>query len=130
LHIRHCPFSLEDRRVFGVFHRLRHGWRRVFAAPEWPDFAGADWADTILGVAVTDRYFAKQGRSIGRWTVTRGMQKLVVYLKRHYQLPRWQGLLAALLPGQCSAPGWNEYRNLKIAASLGVPVPRVLAAAE
>src|SRR5204863_1368658 len=46
------------------------------------------------------------------------------------QLPRWQGLLAALLPGQCSAPGWNEYRNLKIAASLGVPVPRVLAAAE
>jgi hypothetical protein len=116
--------------VFGVFHRLRHGDRRVFALPEWATFAGADWAETILDALVTDRFFAKQGRSIARWTLTREGRSLVVYLKRHYHLPRRHGLLAALFPAGRWSPGWGEHHNLKIATSLGIPVPRVVAAAE
>ena len=116
--------------MFGVVQRLRNGCRRVFAAPEWPIYAGADWADKILDAQVTDRFFAKQGRTISRWTLSSGGRSLVVYLKRHYQLPRWQGLLTALLPASRWSPGWDEHHNLQTARRLGVPVARVLAAAQ
>ena len=98
---------------------------------DWPAFAGADWARTILSVAVTDRFHAKQGRSIGRWTLTDGAgRELVVYLKRHYELPRRHGLLARLFPGSAWSPGLQEWEHLGRAAAAGLPVPRAVATGE
>jgi len=111
-----------------VFQRLRHGCQRVFAAPEWTARTGENWTATILDLAVSDRFFTKQGRSIARWSLPNS--NLVVYLKRHFRLPRWQGLLTALLPSSRWSPGWGEHHNLETARRLGIPVPRVLAAAE
>lgn len=112
--------------MFGFLRRLVHGSRRTFCVPEWPRVAGDDWADTIMDVAATDRHFAKQGRSIARWS----LPTLVVYLKRHYQLPRLAGLATAFWPGAAWSPGWQEHHNLQIADRLGIPTPRVIAAAE
>ncbi|MFO0847368.1 MAG: lipopolysaccharide kinase InaA family protein [Gemmataceae bacterium] len=102
----------------------------VHADPEWAAFAGADWLDRIMDVPVTDRFHAKQGRSIGRWTLTAGGRQLVVYLKRHYELPRRHGWLASLVPGRVWSPGLEEYEHLAWARAAGLPVPRVLAAGE
>ena len=53
-------------------------------SPEWPSFAGADWAERILNESVTDRLHEKQGRAIARWTLSDGNgNELVVFLKRH-----------------------------------------------
>lgn len=112
--------------VFGILRRLVHGFRRTFCVPEWPRVAGEDWADTILDVAATDRHFAKQGRSIARWS----LPSVVVYLKRHYRLPRRDGIAAILFPSMPWSPGWQEHRNLETARRLGIPAPRVIAAAE
>jgi heptose I phosphotransferase len=114
----------------GLWTRLTRGARRLIATPEWERVAGADWADTILGAEVTDRYFAKQGRSIGRWTLTRGQDRLVVYLKRHYFLPWLDRLRALIWPSGDWSAGMMERRKLEIARRLEVPVPRVAAAAE
>ncbi len=98
---------------------------------DWPAFAGADWARTILSVPVTDRFHAKQGRSIGRWTMTSASgAKLVVYLKRHYELPRMLGLLARLFPASAWSPGLQEWEHLQRAAAAGLPVPRAVAGGE
>ena len=56
-----------------------------------------------MQVEVTDRFSAKQGRSTGRWVLQAGGSRLVVYLKRHYQLPWWLGLLTSL-PGLRNIP--------------------------
>lgn len=116
--------------MFAFLKRLRHGSRRDFAAPEWTAFAGENWAETILDVVVTDRHFAKQGRSISRWTLRNGDRTLVTFLKRHFRLPRWHGLWTAFTGVSGWSPGWGEFANLQIAQRLGVPTPRVLAAAE
>ena len=98
---------------------------------DWPAFAGSDWARTILSVPVTDRFYAKQGRSIGRWTLTSTTGKnLVVYLKRHYELPRWHGFLAWLFPTSAWSPGLQEWQHLQRAAAAGLPVPRAVASGE
>ena len=103
----------------------------IHQSDDWPAFAGADWARTILTVPVTDRFHAKQGRSIGRWTLTNAMGEfLVVYLKRHYELPRWHGLLARLFPRSAWSPGLQEWERLKRAAAAGLPVPRAVATGE
>ena len=47
---------------------------------------------------VTDRLHAKQGRSIGRRIFAEGHAELRVYLKRHYRLPWWHGLMATVFP--------------------------------
>jgi heptose I phosphotransferase len=99
-------------------------------------FAGPDWPDRIMDVAVTDRFQAKQGRSTGRWVLHapaeagRKARRLSVYLKRHYVLPWWQGLLAALWPGCGWSPALREWRHLEWARRQGVPVPKTVAAAE
>lgn len=113
--------------MFGFLRRLLHGCRRTDCVPEWPRVAGEDWADTILNVAATDRHFAKQGRSIARWVVS---SSLIVYLKRHYRLSRFAGLAAVMWPRGAWSPGWQEYHHLRIADRLGIPAPRVVAAAE
>lgn len=98
---------------------------------DWPAFAGADWANTILTVPVTDRFHAKQGRSIGRWTLTNTAgNQLVVYLKRHYELPRRHGLLARLFPAAAWSPGLQEWEHLQRASAAGLPVPRAVASGE
>jgi UDP-glucose:(heptosyl)LPS alpha-1,3-glucosyltransferase len=122
----------------GLWRRLVGGVRRLLASERWTRRAGADWPDRIMEQPVTDDFHAKQGRSTGRWVVTDGAAPAVqsspdrfcVYLKRHYELPWWQGLLATLWPGGAWSPGMRERRNLLAAAKRGLPVPRVVAAGE
>jgi heptose I phosphotransferase len=54
----------------------------------------------------------------------------VVYLKRHYVLPRRDGLLAVLFPGHARSPGLQEWEHLEWARAQGLPVPRAMAAGE
>jgi heptose I phosphotransferase len=115
----------------GTFwQRLVRGVRRVQERPDWAAFAGADWQERIMDVAVTDDFHAKQGRSTGRWVLHEGERRLAVYLKRHYRLPWLHGLLATLWPGGGWSPGWAEARHLEWARRLGLPVPAVVAAGE
>ena len=79
---------------------------------------------------VTDRLHEKQGRSIGRKLFVDGRQQLSVYLKRHYRLPWWRGLLATLFPDHGWSPGLQEWQNLVWAMGHGLPVPRPLAAGQ
>jgi heptose I phosphotransferase len=114
--------------------RLVRGARRLRQDADWAAFAGADWPDRIMDVEVTDRFHAKQGRSTGRWVLhvpgAGPPGRLAVYLKRHYRLPWWQGLLATLWPGRGRSPAFREWEHLEQARRVGVPVPRAVAAAE
>jgi hypothetical protein len=112
------------------WQRLTRGTRQLRERPDWGNFAGTDWPDTIMAVAVTDRFHAKQGRSTGRWIVEQEGRRLAVYLKRHYRLPWWQGLLAALWPGRGWSPALQEWHHLEWARAAGLPVPAAVAAAE
>lgn len=114
------------------WRRLVHGVRRVRQRSDWSLYVGDDWPQRILEVAVTDNFHAKQGRSTGRWVLPAppGARLLTVYLKRHYKLPWWQGLLAWLFPGQGWSPALQEWRHLEWARRQGMPVPPVVAAAE
>lgn len=100
-------------------------------APDWPHFAGTDWPATVMTVPVTDKLHEKQGRSIARWTLTAADGRtLVVFLKRHYELPAWDGLKAKLFPQRAWSPGLGEWEHLEWAAAEGFPVPRAVAAGE
>lgn len=118
------------------WRRLFFGVRRWRQRPDWPRFVGHDWAERIMEVVVTDRFHAKQGRSTGRWIVGKAeetrdrMQRLSVYLKRHYELPWWRCWLATLWPGRNGSPAWREWRHLEWARQQGVPVPATVAVAE
>ena len=83
-----------------------------------------------MAADVPDRRHAKQGRDIGRWTLTAGGRTLVVYLKRHFELPRRLTWLARLSPSRSYSPGWQEFEHLRWAAERGLPVPVVHAAGE
>jgi heptose I phosphotransferase len=113
-----------------LWQRLTRGVRRLRERPDWRRYAGADWPDRIMSVAVTDRFHAKQGRSTGRWILETEAGRLAVYLKRHYRLPWWQGLLAALWPGRGWSPALQEWDHLEWARAAGLPVPPAVAAAE
>jgi heptose I phosphotransferase len=119
-----------------LWRRLVSGVRRWRQRSDWPRFAGADWPARIMDVAVTDRFHAKQGRSTGRWLVQASedadprRKRLAVYLKRHYELPWWQGWLATLWPWFNWSPAWREWRHLEWARRRGLPVPKTVAAAE
>lgn len=113
-----------------LWQRLARGARRVRQRPEWVRFAGADWADKIMQAAVTDRFHAKQGRSTGRWVLQNGAGRLSVYLKRHYRLPWWRGVLAALWPDAGWSPALAEWQHLEWARAQGMPVPNAVAAGE
>ena len=113
------------------WQRLVRGVRRLYAPrADWSDFVGADWPDHIMQAHLTDDFNAKQGRSTARWPLEVDGKKLVVYLKRHYQLSWWHGLLATLWPGGDWSPGMQECRNLQWARAQGLPVPNVIAAGE
>jgi len=113
-----------------IWRRLTVGRRVIWHTPKWVQVAGADWADRIMQVEVTDRLHVKQGRSIARWTLTRNGKQTVVFLKRHYRLPRSSGWLATFCPWRAWSPAGQEWQHLEWAEKAGVPVPRALAAGE
>jgi hypothetical protein len=114
-----------------LWRRLTRGVRTLRQTPDWSDYAGADWADRIMQVEVTDRFFAKQGRSIARWKLTtRRGESLSVYLKRHYRLSRLKGWMATLFPWRAWSPGMQEWHHLEWAREAGLPVPRAVCAGE
>jgi heptose I phosphotransferase len=115
-----------------LWRRLLLGVRRLHQRCDWPRFAGADWAERIMDVTVTDRFHAKQGRSTGRWILHRSdaPTPLAVYLKRHYEVPWWQAWLATLWRGHNRSPSGRECRHLEWARQRGLPVPRTVAVAE
>jgi heptose I phosphotransferase len=88
------------------------------------------WQQRIMEEVITDRLHAKQGRSVARWSVPGNGRALTVYLKRHYQLPWWRGLLATVWPGRGWSPALEEWRHLQWAEQAGFSVPRALAAGE
>jgi hypothetical protein len=110
--------------------RLFRGARRLCQRGDWLHFAGPNWADRIMGLAIQDRFHAKQGRSIARWVLQHDNRYLTVYLKRHYRLPRWRGLLATLWPDAGWSPAVQEWRHLEWAKNRGMPVPAAVAAGE
>jgi heptose I phosphotransferase len=117
--------------VGGLWSRWKHGFRRIRQTPDWAEFAGPDWLDRIMSVELTDKLFKKQGRSIARWTMTTAEGRtLIVFLKRHFVLPRRHGLLAVLFPHRAWSPGLQEWEHLEWAEKHGLPVPRAVAAGE
>ncbi|MFL5245638.1 MAG: lipopolysaccharide kinase InaA family protein [Gemmataceae bacterium] len=113
-----------------LWQRLTRGAWAGLQSEEWPLYAGSDWLNRIMDVAVTDRFHAKQGRSTGRLVLKAKESKLTVYLKRHYRLGRWHGLLATLWPQHGWTPAFQEWRHLEWARSQGLLVPRSVAAGE
>src|SRR5215472_17416543 len=129
--LRKHPLAERGADLSGTFwQRLVKGVRRLRQRPDWAHFADPDWPEQIMRVPVTDDFHAKQGRTTGRWVLRNEGNTLFVYLKRHYRLPRWRGILATLWPDGGWSPALQEWRNLIRANSLGLPVPRPLAAAE
>jgi heptose I phosphotransferase len=116
--------------IAGLFQRLIRGSSTFRHEPDWDRAAGVGWQDRIMSIAVTDRFHAKQGRSIGRCRLRSEDDELTVYLKRHYVLPRWRGVLASLTPFRAWSPGMQEWQHLAWAKSQGLPVPRAVAAGE
>src|SRR5262249_36866107 len=112
------------------WQRLTQGQRWVQQRGDWPSMVGDDWPAWIMSVPVTDQFHAKQGRSSGRWVVPTHRQPFVVYLKRHYELPFWRGLLATLWPRNCWSPALQEWHHLEWAQKAGFPVPGRVAAGE
>jgi heptose I phosphotransferase len=116
--------------IGSLWQRLVSGQQRVRQRADWSAWAGADWANRIMDIDVTDSFHAKQGRSTGRWVLHAQDRQLAVYLKRHYRLPRWHGLMATLWPGRGWSPGIQEADHLEWAKCQGLPVPAVVAAGE
>ncbi|MFO0969870.1 MAG: lipopolysaccharide kinase InaA family protein [Gemmataceae bacterium] len=62
----------EEKPQGGWWSRLRRGCRKLLWRRDWQELLGDDWAERIFDLPVTDRYFAKQGRSIGRLILSAG----------------------------------------------------------
>jgi hypothetical protein len=115
-----CRQDAESSNAEG---RMNAVWHQRYDA-DWPKVATTD-PELIMSANVTDRQHLKQGRSIGRWTLGGG--KLVVYLKRHFQESSLAGFLAKMTGRPNWSTAWQEYDNLRWAASVGLPVPRAVA---
>ncbi len=119
-----CP----PRSIFG---RLLRPSECIVAVPGFEQFAGDGWPRRVMHDAEADPLHAKQGRSISYWPLTDAAGRpLNLYLKRHYELPRWQGVLAAVLPCRTVSPGLAEWEHLRWAEANGIPVARPVAAGE
>ena len=115
----------------GLLGRLVRGDRVIRALPDFAALAGDGWEDRVMAEQVSDRFLAKQGRSIGRWTLTDDTGRtLTVFLKRHNLLPRLAGWAAAVFPGGAWSPGLQEWEHLAWAEAEGLPVGRPVAAGE
>jgi heptose I phosphotransferase len=113
-----------------LWQRLTRGTRRLWHRPDWPLFAADDWPDRIMSIEVTDNFHVKQGRSTGRWVLHAHGRRLAVYLKRHYRLARWRGVLTMVWPDGGWSPALEEWRHLEWAREQGLPVPAAVAAGE
>lgn len=129
---RHAPAALASVETGGsLLGRLFRGRRVIQCARDWPAFAGVGWQKRIMTETVEDRLHEKQGRAIGRWTLTNDNgASLVVFLKRHYILPRLHGLLSVLFPRRAWSPALQEWEHLAWAKAAGIPVPRAVAVGE
>jgi hypothetical protein len=115
----------------GLLTRLLCGSRVVHAHPDFAALVGEGWTERIMDEPLTDRVHAKQGRSIGRWTLADAAGRTqTVYLKRHHVLPRLAGWAATLFPSCAWSPGLQEWEHLAWAHAEGFPVPRPVAAGE
>ena len=105
---------------------------KFYSSPEWVAHYGEDWTSRVLDIGVTDRFHSKQGRSVGRITVPRndGKPELSFYLKRHYKLSFWEGLMGWLFPKKAWSPALQEFHHLATARQLGLQVPETIAAVE
>ncbi len=105
---------------------------KFYSSPEWVAHYGEDWTSNVLDIAVTDRFHSKQGRSVGRIILPGkdGKPELCFYLKRHYKLSFWEGLMAWLFPKKPWSPALQEYYHLATARQLGLQVPESVAAVE
>lgn len=112
------------------WQRLTRGTRRLCWRDDWPQFAGAGWPERIMQLPVQGQLFVKQGRTIGRLALRAEGRELVVYLKRHYRLPWWSGLLALVWPRASWSPAMQEWEHLEWARREGLPVPASVAAGE
>ncbi len=112
------------------WRRLTGGVRRIWQRADWAAFAGEDWPDHIMRAEVADDFHVKQGRSTGRCIFHGNGRQLSVYLKRHYRLPWWHGVLAAVWPGRAWSPALQELHHLQWAQAQGFSVPAPVAAVE
>lgn len=110
-------------------------WRRLTRG-EWHGQSQADWAalapadpDAIMAADLSDRFHAKQGRSIARWDLGVPSRRLVVYIKRHFA-DSWRKGLAAMLIGPGRSASGREWDHINWAAAQGIPVPRPVAIGE
>jgi heptose I phosphotransferase len=121
----------SDRRTHGtLWQRLFKGIVQLKVQPDRPAFHSMQEVTPIMGLSVTDRFHAKQGRSTARHVLRTPSGDVAVYLKRHYVLPRWHGLMATLFPDAGWSPGLHEWQHLEWAYNEGLPVPRAIAAAQ
>ena len=114
--------------VSSLWARLRRGVRLFRKQAIWDRFAGDGWPERIMAEPLTDREHQKQGRSIGRKIFADGRDTLRVYLKRHFKLSRFTGLLATLFPDRVLGPGLQEWVRIRWAKAEGFPVPEPIAA--
>lgn len=107
------------------YRRVTHGQWQTQTTPAWSSVVDGDFVQTIMDWNITDDFHTKQGRSTGRLVMNDG--ELIVYLKRHWQLPLLKRLLACVHPLGSWTPAVDEWQNLLIAQRLGIAVPEPLA---
>lgn len=120
--------SLDPPR--SVFGRISRESRHIAAIPGFAALAGDDWDDRVMLDSTAEVLHTKQGRSISYWSLSDRARPFNLYLKRHYRLPRWLGLLAALWPARAWSPGLAEWEHLRWAEDHDIPVARPVAAGE
>jgi hypothetical protein len=82
--------------------------------------------DAVMAADVRDRLHVKQGRSIARWTLGKGRDALVVFLKRHFR----DSALTSLFRGRHRSAAFQEAARIDWAAANGFRVPRIAAVGE
>ncbi|HQR05401.1 MAG TPA: lipopolysaccharide kinase InaA family protein [Gemmatales bacterium] len=107
------------------YQRFTQGQWQTQTTPAWSSVVGDDFVKTIMDWNITDDFHAKQGRSTGRLVMNDG--ELLVYLKRHWQLPLMNRVLACFYPKGRWTPAVEEWQNLLTAQNQGIAVPEPLA---
>jgi heptose I phosphotransferase len=97
----------------------------------WHVRADSDWLlaaptdpESVMSAQVIDKFHAKQGRTIARWSLPGGP---TVFIKRHFRESWWRTLLTRVTRRPWWSSSWQEYRNLQWAAAHKLPVPRAVA---